>query len=297
MFIKRLPRFEHHAATSIPDALDLLARYAEKAEVYAGGTDLLVAMKQREKIPEHLIDLKGIAEMKGIHLEGRKGIHIGSLTTLAELEGSGVVKESYSVLWDAVSVMASPQVRTLGTIGGNLCGAVPSADTAPPLISLGASVELVGPNGERSVLVENFFKGPKESVLSKNELLKEVFIPNLAEFASGSYVKLMRRNALDLALVGVAAYLSLNSNGRTCKEARIALGAVAPTPIRAPQAEKVLTGRPIDITRAGEAGRVSSQACSPITDIRSTSGYRCSMVEVMTKRAVLEAHRRIFSTR
>jgi carbon-monoxide dehydrogenase medium subunit len=297
MFIMRLPTIEHHAATSISDALDLLARYAEKAEVYAGGTDLLVAMKKREKIPEHLIDLKGITEMKGIHLKGRKGIHIGSLTTLAELEGSSVVKEKYGALWDAVSVMASPQVRTLGTIGGNLCGAVPSADTAPPLIALGASVELVGPNGERSVLVENFFKGPKESVLSRNELLKEIFIANPAEFASGSYVKLMRRNALDLALVGVAAYLSLDSNGKTCKEARIALGAVAPTPIRVPQAEKVLTGRPIDITRAGEAGRVSSQACSPITDIRSTSGYRCSMVEVMTKRAVLEAHRRILGTR
>jgi carbon-monoxide dehydrogenase medium subunit len=297
MFIKRLPRFEHHAATSIPEALDLLARYAEKAEVYAGGTDLLVAMKKREKMPEHLIDLKGIAEMRGIHLDGQKGIRIGSLTTLAELEGSSVVKEKFAALWDAVHVMASPQVRTLGTIGGNLCGAVPSADTCPPLIALGASVKMVGPVGDRSVLVENFFKGPKESVLRKNELLKEIFIPNPAEFSSGSYIKLMRRNALDLALVGVAAYLRLDANGKICKEARIALGAVAPTPIRVPQAEEVLTDRPIDITQAGEAGRVASQVCRPITDIRSTSGYRCSMVEVLTKRAVIEVHRRILGTK
>ena len=297
MFIKRLPGFEHHAVTSIPEALDLLARYAEKAEVYAGGTDLLVAMKKREKIPEHLIDLKGIAEMRGIHLDDRKGIHIGSSTTLAELEGSTVVKEKFGALWDAVNVMASPQIRTLGTIGGNLCGAVPSADTAPPLIALGGSVKMVGPNGDRSVLVENFFKGPKESVLRKNELLKEVFIPNPAEFASGTYIKLMRRNAMDLALVGVAAHLRLDSNGKICQEAKIALGAVAPTPIRVPQAEEVLTGRTIDITRAGEAGRVASEACRPITDIRSTSGYRCSMVEVLTKRAVLEAYGKILRTR
>jgi carbon-monoxide dehydrogenase medium subunit len=297
MFIKRLPGFEHHAATSIPEALDLLTRYAGKAEVYAGGTDLLVAMKKREKIPEHLIDLKGIAEMRGIRSNDQKGIHIGSLTTLAELESSSVLKGKFGALWDAVNEMASPQIRTLGTIGGNLCGAVPSADTAPPLIALGASVKMVGPDGDRSVLVENFFKGPKESVLRKNELLKEVFIPNPAEFSSGCYIKLMRRNALDLALVGVAACLRLDSNGKICKEARIALGAVAPTPIRVPQAEEVLAGRPIDITRAEEAGRVASQVCSPITDIRSTSGYRCGMVEVLTRRAVIEAHRRILSTR
>lgn len=295
MFIKRLPRFEHHAVTSIPEALDLLVRYAEKAEVYAGGTDLLVAMKKREKMPEHLIDLKGITEMRGIHLDDQKGIRIGSLTTLAELEGSIVVKERFGALWDAVNWMASPQIRTLGTIGGNLCSAVPSADTAPPLIALGGSAKVVGPNGDRSVFVENFFKGPRESVLGKNELLKEIFVPYSSEYASGSYIKLMRRNVLDLALVGVAACVRLDSNGKICKEARIALGAVAPTPIRISQAEEVLIDRPIDINRAGEAGRVASQVCRPITDIRSTLAYRCSMVEVLTKRAIMEAHRRILS--
>jgi len=297
MFIKRLPRFEHHAVTSIPEALDLLARYAEKAELYAGGTDLLVAMKKREKMPEHLIDLKGITEMRGIHADDPKGIRIGSLTTLAELEGSTVVKEKFGALWDAVNWMASPQIRTLGTLGGNLCSAVPSADTAPPLIALGGSVKAVGRNGDRSILLENFFKGPRESVLGKNELLKEVFIPYPTEFASGRYIKLMRRNAMDLALVGVAAYLRLDAKGEICKEARIALGAVAPTPIRVPQAEDVLTDRTIDITRAEEAGRVASQVCRPITDIRSTLRYRRSMVEVLTRRAVLEAHKRILSMR
>jgi carbon-monoxide dehydrogenase medium subunit len=293
MFIKRIPYFEHHAPASLSEALDLLSRYGEKAEVYAGGTDLLVAMKKREKTPEHLIDLKKIGEMKGIHPDGKKGVRIGALTTLGELERSTLVQKKFTLLWDAVTVMASPQIRSLGTLGGNLCGAVPSADTAPPLIALGASVRMVGPNGEREILLENFFQGPKESVLQKNELMKEVFIPQSGDFTSGKYVKLMRREAMDLALVGVAAFLNMDRDGKVCKGARIALGAVAPTPIRALQAEETLINREIDEVRAAEAGKAASVVCRPISDIRSSLAYRCSMVEVLTKRAIMEAYRRI----
>ena len=293
MFIKRLPDFQHHAPASLSEALDLLSKYGEKAEVYAGGTDLLVAMKKREKTPEHLIDLKKIGEMKGIHPDGKKGIRIGALTTLGELERSTLVQEKFILLWDAVTMMASPQVRSLGTVGGNLCSAVPSADTAPPLIALGASVKMVGPSGEREILLENFFQGPKESVLQKNELMKEVFIPQPGDFTSGKYVKLMRREGMDLALVGVAACLTMESPGKICSGARIALGAVAPTPIRALQAEETLINREIDETRAAEAGKAASVVCRPISDIRSSLAYRCSMVEVLTKRAIMEAYKRI----
>ncbi len=293
MFIKRLPDFQHYAPASLSEALDLLSRYRGKAAVYAGGTDLLVAMKKREKTPEHLINLKRIDEMKGIHFDEKKGIQIGALTTLGDLERSTLVKEKLEILWDAVTVMASPQVRSLGTVGGNLCGAVPSADTAPPLIALGASVRVAGPHGEREILMENFFRGPKESVLQKNELMKEILIPLPDNFTSGKYIKLMRREAMDLALVGVAASLSMDRGGKVCKDARIALGAVAPTPIRALQAEEILINREIDETRAAEAGKAASVVCRPISDIRSSLAYRCSMVEVLTKRAIMEAYRRI----
>jgi CO/xanthine dehydrogenase FAD-binding subunit len=158
---------------------------------------------------------------------------------------------------------------------------------------LGASVKMVGPNGERDVLVENFFRGPKESVLQKNELMKEVFIPNPRNLTSGRYLKLMRREGMDLALVGVAACLTLDPDGKTCRDARIALGAVAPTPIRVPQAEETLINREIDEARAAEAGKAASVLCRPISDIRSSLAYRCSMVEVLTKRAIMEAARRI----
>ncbi|MEI9476579.1 MAG: FAD binding domain-containing protein, partial [Deltaproteobacteria bacterium] len=126
MFIRRLPRFEYHAPVTIPEALELMVRYGEKASVFAGGTDLLVAMKNREKVPEHLINLKGIASLKGIRFDEKKGLTLGALTTIAEVERSTLVKDKYRPLWDAVTMMASPQVRTLGTIGGNLCSAVPS---------------------------------------------------------------------------------------------------------------------------------------------------------------------------
>jgi CO/xanthine dehydrogenase FAD-binding subunit len=130
MFIKRLPKFEYHAPTSLPEALDLLGKYDGKARVFAGGTDLLVSMKKREVLPEHLISLKGLAELKGIH-DGKEGMKIGALVTLDEIEHSKIIHDKFCALWDAVQVMASPQIRSLGTIGGNLSSAAPSADTAP----------------------------------------------------------------------------------------------------------------------------------------------------------------------
>jgi len=293
MFIKRLPRFEYHAPSSLSGALDLLAQYGDKARVLAGGTDLLVSMKKREMVPEHLVNLKGIADLKGIRYDAKGGMSIGALVTLEEMKRSEIVRDKFCVLWDAVNVMASFQVRSLGTIGGNLCGAVPSADTAPPLIVLGASVKMVGVSGERSVPVEDFFKGPKESVLQRNEILTQVLVPSPLPRSSGAYIKLMRRNAMDLALVGVAAYLGLDPERNVCSRARVALGAVAPTPIRAMQAEEVLVNRKIDEALAAEAGKAASTVCRPISDIRSSLEYRCSMVEVLTKRAVMDAYQRI----
>lgn len=293
MFIKRLPKFVYHVPKSVSEALDLLTKYGETAKVFAGGTDLLVSMKKREIAPEHLINLKGIAELKGIHHDPREGIRIGALVTLEEIEHSKIVKDKFCVLWDAVNVMASSQVRSLGTIGGNLCSAVPSADTAPPLIALGASVNLAGINGERRVLIQDFFRGPKESVLQRNELLTQILLPNPPQRSSGAYLKLMRRSALDLAIVGVAAFLRLDPNKQICSDARIALGAVAPTPIRAPMAEEILIHKEIDEVLAGAAGKAASMVCRPIDDIRSSLEYRCNMVEVLTKRAVMDAYRRI----
>jgi carbon-monoxide dehydrogenase medium subunit len=293
MFIRRLPKFEYHAPASLREALDYLSRYGGKAKVLAGGTDLLVSMKKREVLPEHLINLKGIQELNHIRYDKKRGLEIGGLVTLREIERSTIVKEKYGALWDAANVMAAPQIRSLATIGGNLCSAVPSADTAPPLVALGAKVTLAGKNGERTLLVEDFFAGPEASALNPDEILSHVSIPSPPENSGGAYLKLMRRNAMDLALVGVAACLKLDGRKRVCKEARIALGAVAPTPIRALGAEEVLLNKEPDEQLAMEAGKIAAEEARPINDIRASKEYRTEMVRVLTKRAVIEALKRV----
>jgi carbon-monoxide dehydrogenase medium subunit len=289
MFIRRLPRFEYHAPNSIQEALECLSRYGSQAKVLAGGTDLLVSMKKREEVPEHLINLKGIKGLNAIRHDEREGLAIGCLATIGDIARSQIVREKFTALWDAVNVMAAPQVRNLGTIGGNLCSAVPSADTAPPLIALGASVRLLGTKGERSLPVESFFKGPGESALKTDEILVEVLVPNPRKNSGGAYFKLMRRNAMDLALVGAAVFLGVNDGKRVCHEARIALGAVAPTPIRAPKAEHVLVGKAVDEQIAEEAGHTARLEARPITDIRASEAHRRDMVGILTKRAILAA--------
>jgi len=289
MFIRRLPKFEYHAPTSVAEALDQLSLYTENARVFAGGTDLFVSMKKREVVPEHLINLNGIDELKNTHYHEAEGLRIGALVTMGELERSKIVKEKFPILWDAVNVMATPQIRNLGTIGGNLCSAIPSADTAPPLLALSAMVTIVGSAGERTMLVEEFSRGPGESDLAPDEILKEILIPAPPANSGGAYFKLMRRHAQDLALVGVATNLRLDEDGQLCQEARIALGAVAPTPIRALKAEAVLKGRNINDDLAAEAGGVASEEARPITDIRASGEYRREMVGVLTKRAIMTA--------
>ncbi len=297
MFIRRLPKFEYHAPGSVPEAVDLLKRYGEKSAVLAGGTDLLVAMKKREKIVEHLINLKGIEDLKGIIFDEKEGLRIGALTPLRELERSGVLRERFSALWDAVNVMASPQIRTLATIGGNLCSAMPSADTVPPLIALQASILISGTGGERKMDVENFFRGPGVPDLKPNEIVTHVVVPKQPENNGGAYLKLMRRSAMDLAQVGVAVCLSLDSGKKICRQARIALGAAASTPIRAKRAEETLQNREVSQRTAKEAGRIASGEGDPRTSIRASREYRIAMIGVLTERAILEAHRRIGSTK
>jgi CO/xanthine dehydrogenase FAD-binding subunit len=292
MFIKRLPKFEYHAPTSLSEALDLLAEYNGKGSVLAGGTDLLVSMKRREALPEHLISLKGIEDLKGLHDE-KEGIRIGALVTLGQIEHSKTIQDKFCVLWDAVQVMASLQVRNLGTIGGNLCSAAPSADTAPPLIVLDASVEITGPSGKRRMPVEKFFKGPGESMLKPGEILTQILIPNPVKKSSGAYLKLMRRAAMDLAQVGVAAWLSFDSEKGTCTGAKIALGAVGSTPIRALKAEQVVLNKEVNETVGKEAGMIAAQEANPRSSMRASKEYRREMIEVLTKRAVMAAYNRI----
>jgi CO/xanthine dehydrogenase FAD-binding subunit len=283
--LRRLPEIECLFPKTIKEAISLLKRYNGKAKVFAGGTDLLPKMKRRELAPKYLIDLNGIPALRFIKYEKDKGLRIGAATTLNEILESFVVGKHYPILTEAVSQMASTQVRNIGTIGGNLCNAVPSADTAPPLIVLGAQLKLISLQKGRTVLVEDFFKGPDRTVLGHTELVSEIQIPPPPSGGHGTYLKHTLRREMDLAIVGVAVYLALDSKRQICKDVKIALGAVAPIPLRARKAEETLRGKALDDDLIEGVAKMAAEEAKPIDDIRSSAEYRREMVWVLTKRA------------
>jgi CO/xanthine dehydrogenase FAD-binding subunit len=287
-FYRRLPRFEYLEPHTMDEALSLLSQHKGRAKVIAGGTDLLPKLKRREiSAPEYIIDLKGIPDLGYIKYDDGGGLRLGALVTIHAVEASPVVQERYGVLSQAVESMASTQVRNRGTIAGNLCNAVPSADTAPALLTLEASLKLASPEGERMVNIADFFTGPNETVLTDEEILQEIQVPNLPPHSGGSYQKLTPRRSMDLAVVGVAAVVVAEDG--VCSDIRIALGAVAPTPMRARRAEDIVRGQKLTEEVTNRAAQIASEQCRPIDDHRASAQYRCDMVEVLTKRAIQQA--------
>jgi len=281
----RLPKFEYLSPQTVQEACALLSQHGDKARILAGGTDLLNVMKEKIIKPEYIVGLKGINDLDYIEADG-DGVRIGALTTLTALGKSAVIREKFPCLADVPGKMATVQIRNMGTLGGNLCNAAPSADTAPILICLGARAKIVGPNGDRKVALEDFFTGPGETVLGDGEILTEIQVPNQPANTAGAYLK-MSRVAVDLAIVGVAAVITMD--GDLCSDIKIALGAVAPTPIRAKKAEELLKGKKIDEGLIEEAGKIAAGEASPIDDIRGSAFYRTEIVNVFTKRAIRQA--------
>ena len=286
----RLPKFDYIAPRTIEEACSLLALHKGSARVMAGGTDLLPKMKSREVAPQYVIGLSAIPNLDYIEYDKGKGLRIGALATLAEVMSSPVVQERFSLLAEAISQMASVQVRNRGTVAGNLCNAVPSADTAPSLIVLGAKAKLVSPGKERTVPVEDLCVGPDVTCMTEGELLTEIQVPEPPPGSGGAYLKLTLRRAMDLAIVGVAAMVT-RANG-TCKDVKIALGAVAPTPIRAKKAEDILRGKALNDKITKEVAEAAMKEARPISDIRASEEYRRKMVGVLAQRAVKQAWER-----
>lgn len=281
-----LPDFDYYAPESTDEACRLLARFGSRAKVFAGGTDVLVKMKHDILSPEVIVSLKNISELRGIDYIKGRGVVIGAVTTHNELVNSALLQEKYLSVCEAAHHMANNQVRNVGTIGGNIVNAVPSADLPPILIALGALVKLVSASGEREAPLENFFTGPGQSIIKKDEILTEIVIPD--QPATGSnYIKFGLRKSGALAVVGVAA--AVTTDGNIIREARIALGAVAPTPMRAVMAEQLLKGGEISDGLLEEAGVCASGECKPISDIRGSEEYRRDMVRVFTVRALRKA--------
>lgn len=286
-FWRRLPRFDYLVPKTIDEALLLLSRYEGRVRVIAGGTDLVPKLKRREiKAPEYIIDLKGIPSLDYIRYGEDTGLSLGALVTINAVESSPIIQEKFSVLFQAAQSIGSAQVRNRGTVAGNICNAVPSADTAPALLTLEAKLKLISQKGIRIVNIEDFFTGPNETVLNDEEILQEIQVPNLPPHSRGVYLKLTPRCSMDLAIVGVAA---VALEGTSCKDIRIALGAVAPTPIRARRAEGIIRGQSFTDEIVEKVAQTAADESRPIDDHRASAEYRRQMLKVLTRRAVSQA--------
>jgi CO/xanthine dehydrogenase FAD-binding subunit len=286
VYMRKLPKFDYLAPKTVDEACTLLTKYKGKAKVIAGGTDLIVAMKKRTVSPQYIINIKSVSNLDYIRYSDSEGLRIGAMTTLHELETSSVVKKRCPMLAAATHEMAQPQIRNVATIGGNLCNAAPSADTAPPLIGLGAKVKMKSINAERTVALEEFFSGPGTTILRTDEILTEIQVPNPPPYTRAVYIKLPARTAIDIAAVGVAAVVTLDSKQTAIVDAKIVLGAVAPTPIRARKAEDIIRGKAINEQLIDKASQSAADEARPISDVRSSANYRKEMVKVLTKQAI-----------
>lgn len=281
-----IPEFEYLSPQSLPEACALLAQYGESAKVLAGGSDLLVKMKDGLMKPAYLVSLKNLDSLKAVRYENGTGVVIGALATHNEVMTNPILQERYRSVCEAAHTMAADQIRNIGTVGGNLVNAVPSADLPPILIALNAQARIVGPGGERAILLEDFFLGPGKTVLGSGEILTEIFIPDQPTTGS-NYIKFGLRRAGALAVVGVASSVTVSDG--LCRDVRIVLGAVAPTPIRAREAETILREKKISQELMDEAGKVAAAESKPISDIRGSIEYRRNLVNVLTKRSLKAA--------
>lgn len=280
-----LPRFQYHAPENLKEACEILAGFKGEASPLAGGTDLLVNMKKGVVSPKHVLSLARINELKNMGVENGH-MRIGSCVTVADIAESSDIKHDFMALSIGAAHLGSPLIRNLATVGGNIVSARPAADMPPSLIAYGAKVVLKKHAAERTLALEDFFKGPGQSAAGLDEILTKIVLESPPPYSGSGYVKLGKRKALEISIVNVAVFISLESPDGPIRKARVVLGSVAPVPLRVRSAEKVLIGRkPAEsvFTKAGDAAAKESR---PIDDFRGSAQYRRNMTAVLTKRVL-----------
>lgn len=282
--------FDYYAPETIQEAVDLLADLGKNTFVMAGGTDLLIKKRHGIITPNAVVALKNIKGLDRISVGPKKGLFIGATALLADVASHAGIRKKYPAISDAAKNTANVQIRNMGTVVGNLCNASPSADNAPTLLALGAALSIAGPQGKRTLALEDFFKGPGLTALEPSEIVTGVTVPPLLPNSGTAYVHLSARGKVDCSAVCVGAHVELK--GRKVNNVSLFVGACAPIPMRTPQAEKSMMKKVFTEKLAEKAGETASQEALPITDVRATMDYRNSMVAVMTKRALTLAHKR-----
>jgi CO/xanthine dehydrogenase FAD-binding subunit len=286
--MKRPEPLEMYQPTTLQEASRLLKDKGIGGRFLAGGTDLVIAMKEKGLLPKYIVDLKRVPGLAGIRENDNGTMTIGALTTMYAIETSPVIKKKYPFLAQSAAEVGSIQIRNRATIGGNMANATPSADVAPSLIALNATAQIASASGERTVSMDEFFRGPGQSVMSADEILTEITIPKTGLQLVGEYIKFSPRDMMDLAYIGVAVAYHFGGD-KKCTGVRIVLGAVAPTPIRAKNSEALLENQVLSEALAAKVGDEAARESKPISDVRSSADYRRAMVGVMTKRAILNA--------
>lgn len=287
-----LKELDYEAPATLAAAQELLERAGRSARPLAGGTDLIVQLREGLRESNLVVDLKRVPELSGVTYDPEGGLVIGAATSCAVLCESGVLRDHYPGLLDAASLIGSIQIQNRASLGGNLCNGSPAADGVPPLIVLGAQCRILGPSGMRTVPVESFCIGPGKTVLAPGELLVSFHLPPPAPRSGAFYLRFIPRGEMDIAVAGAAASLTLSKDGKRIDAARIAIGAVAPTPLLVAEAGAALVGKVPGDEPFAAAAALARKAARPITDTRGTAEHRLQLVEVLVRRALRGAQER-----
>jgi carbon-monoxide dehydrogenase medium subunit len=281
--------FTYHRPASLAEACRLLEDLGDDALLLAGGTDVVPDLRRQARNPRHIVSLRDLADLDGIHLEGGH-LRIGALSTPARIAESSLVRSARPDLLDAVGVFATPQVRNRATIGGNLCTAAACGDLTPLLLALGAVAVVAATKGRREIPMDGFFRGVRSTTMLPGEILVEILVPARKPGEGARYEAFGQRAAAFITVAGVAA--SVRLEGEICSHARVVLSAVAPTPLLVTAASERLTGRPLDEAAMAEAADLARKAARPISDVRGSAQHRRDLVETLTVRALRAARKR-----
>jgi carbon-monoxide dehydrogenase medium subunit len=287
-----LKDFSYSAPTTLAEATRLLAGANGKAKVLAGGTDIIVQLREGLREADLVVDVKKIPELAELSYSAAKGLRLGASVPCYRIYEDGTIAAAYPALADAARIVGGWQIQTRASVGGNLCNSSPAADTIPALIAHDATCVIAGPKGEQRVKVEEFCTAPGRNVLQPGELLVALTLPPPDKAASSAYERFIPRNEMDIAVVGAGSWLQLASGGQTVEKARIGLAAVAPTPKFAAEASRWLAGQPTTEDVFARAGELAKKVAAPISDMRGPAEYRMHLIGVLVKRTLLKAAER-----
>ncbi|MGE0605732.1 MAG: xanthine dehydrogenase family protein subunit M [Pirellulales bacterium] len=281
--------FEYAAAATVDEAVSLLAASGDKAKVLAGGTDILVQLREGMRQADLVVDIKKIPDLTKAGFPAGKGLTLGAGVPCYQIYGDEKIAAAYPALADSARIIGGWQIQSRASIGGNLCNSSPAADSIPSLIALNATCHIAGPNGQRTVPVADFCTAPGKNVLARGEFLVSLEFPAPSKKSGSHYLRFIPRNEMDIAVVGAAAWVQLNAAGDKIESARVALAAVAPKPMFAAEASAWLAGKPATEATFAQAGEEAKKSAKPISDMRGPAEYRVHLVGVLVKRALAKA--------